>query len=130
MNPLILIGLGAVALMAMGKKKKEPEKGTSQTNGAGEITPVVARKAAVGGVKTQQGAAPPDYAAQINLKGQDLAVQCMNQGHKEEMDLTACIAKKLFPNWDWSNRSGWQSDAWSRIRKVARVKLGKDPIIT
>ncbi len=54
----------------------------------------------------------------------------MNQGVKEEMALTMCIAKKLFPDWNWDNRTGWMIDAWPRIRNVARVKLGKDPLMT
>lgn len=129
MNPLILIGLGAVALMAMGGKKKS--KTTEQTSGEGEPPTGGPKISPLAAMKAQPIKPPPsDYVAKINSKGQDFAQQCMNQGHKEEMDLTMCIAKKLFPDWDWNNRKGWMTDAWPRVRNVARIKIGKDPIIT
>ena len=131
MNPLILIGLGAVALMAMGgKKKPETEPEEEYPPEGAPITPMIAKKAKLPTTKKAVFAKLPplDYMAQINSKGQDLAQQCMNQGVKEEMALTKCIADKLFSGWNWDNRSGWMNDAWPRIRNVARVKLGMDPI--
>ena len=44
-------------------------------------------------------------------------------------EITMCIAKKLFPNWNWTQRSGWQNDAWAHMMNVSRMEMGLQPII-
>lgn len=140
MNPLVLIGIGAAVLMAMGGKKKNgAAKAGEGEYGSGSGSDGEAPQ------QQQQQQQPPQQQVKkavlaklpplrwrdsvMKGNGGDAATACWNAGHKEEMDLTMCIAKKLFPTWDWENKSGWQTDAWPMMRNVARVKLGLQPLI-
>lgn len=133
MNPLVLLGLGAVAVIAMGKKKATPSKEESGGEDEG-LKPIVFQKLDVNlGKKTMVAMPPLDYSAQINQRAPLEAKQCHLQGMNNPEQITGCIAPKLFPTWSWpiSNKSQpWQKDAWSRMKNIARMELGMDPIIT
>lgn len=138
MNPMILIGLGAVALMAMGGKKKPDPKDDSEDepgegSGPAQTQQMVARKATIGGVKKAVIAKLPplnyrDVA--ISQASVSQAKACHLQGMTDLNEITMCIAKKIFPNWNWTNRIGWQQDAWAHMMNVTRQEMGLQPLIS
>lgn len=135
MNPLVLLGLGAVAIIAMGKKKSTPPKEGSESEDEGVKQAVLQRPDVdLGKKKTVMAAMPPlDYAAQISQKAPLEAKQCHLQGMNSVDQIAVCIAQKIFPTWNWavSNKyQPWQNDAMSRIKNAARIELGMEPIIT
>jgi len=140
MNPLILLGLGAMALMAMGKKKTAPpieEESEPVKQGlvATKIEPRNARFVATKiDTKAKQAFAikspPINHRATINSQaGTAQAKQCHLQGMNNVDQITGCIANKLFPGWNWNERTGWQNDAWWRMKNLARTELGMEPIL-
>lgn len=140
MNPMILIGLGAVALMAMGGKKNAPPK-TGESEGEddeyGDDSPPVRQFVATkiktsGPKKAVMAKLPPlNYRDIANSQASvSQAKACHLQGMTDLNEITMCIAKKQFPNWNWTNRTGWQQDAWKRMMNIARMEMGLDPLTT
>lgn len=131
MNPVILLGLGAVALMAMGgkKKKTEPEERPDEGD---RISPLIAKKVQPTIKKAAFTKLPPiNYPSIISSQTSAAeAKQCHLQGMNNVDQIAMCIANKIFPDWRWDTRSGWQVDAWGRMKNIARIELGMDPIIT
>jgi hypothetical protein len=135
MNPLILLGLGAVAFMAMGKKKPKPIEDELEDTGEDEAEKAkplsfVATKIEPKRKKAVVVQLPPiNYSATINSQASlATAKQCHLQGMNGIDQIAGCVANKLFPGWNWDQRSGWQNDAWARMKNIARQELGL-PII-
>ncbi len=137
MNPLVLLGLGAVVIMAMGKKKPAPVEdgfeGDFESDDIDDDAPPVQRFVAskIEPRKTTMfaKAAPLKYRSTINSQtAVGHAKQCHLQGMNSADQITGCLANKLFPGWDWSSKPGWQADAWNRMLNIARIELGLQPI--
>lgn len=141
MNPMILIGLGAVALMAMGGKKKpapveeeyEDDGGSDEGDDGPPVQQFVATKIKINvPKKAVMAKRPPLNYRDVALSQASVsqAKACHLQGMNDLNEITMCIAKKVFPNWNWTNRIGWQQEAWAHMMNVARGEMGLPPIIS
>lgn len=130
MNPLIFVGLGVVALMAMGGKKKPKSDSGESDDGpkTSKFQAVTLQPKVKQAVLTKLP--PLNYVGTINIRGALEAKQCHLQGMNNVDQIAVCIANRVFPGWDWSSPSGWMMDAMARMKNNARMELGMPPIIT
>lgn len=130
---MILIGLGAVALMAMGGKKKPAPKDDEPGEDSGlDRGPLIAQKATIGAKKSVMAKRPPLNYRNIALSQASVsqAKACHLQGMTDLSEITMCIAKKMFPGWNWTNRVPWQNNAWTQMLNVARAEMDLPPLIS
>lgn len=134
MNPIVLLGLGAIAIIASGKKRSaKSERSYSATKAI--PTKTISNSQFIDPIKLDlPQIAPPKtpYKMLISVNGPKIAKFChKKQGLNTIEDVARCIASDLFPasGWPATNVSeAWERNAWHQIINITRAEFGLNPI--